>query len=163
MGPAGPWPRGLHQCNVTFQLKQNTEKLKKPGKKTEVVFLAEISTMELLYRIILRNNVQSIFCNAEITFRMYLSMMVTNWSGERSFSKLKIIKNRLRTSMKQDRLTNLIQTKNRAKLLYFRTSKHLEVSTIIKKNTKIAMEFYFPEIGFFLEILKGPTKYWPGA
>ena len=52
-----------------------------------------------LYRIILQNNVQSTFCNAEVELRIYLSMMVTNCSGERSFSKLKIIKNRLRTSM----------------------------------------------------------------
>lgn len=69
----------------------------------------EEESMEIfLYRKILQNNVQSIFCNAEIALRIYLSMMVTNCSGERSFSKLKISTNRLQTSMKQDRLTNLM-------------------------------------------------------
>ena len=34
-------------------------------------------------------------------------MMVTNCSGERSFSKLKRIKNEQRTSIGQDRLNNL--------------------------------------------------------
>ena len=33
--------------------------------------------------------------------------MTTNITGERSFNKLKIIKNRLRASMKQDRLNDL--------------------------------------------------------
>ena len=32
--------------------------------------------------------------------------MVTNCSGERSFSKLKFIKNRLRTTMRHDRLSH---------------------------------------------------------
>ena len=34
--------------------------------------------------------------------------MVSNCRGERSFSKLKLIENRLRTSMKQKRLVNLV-------------------------------------------------------
>ena len=35
---------------------------------------------------------------------MYLSLMAINTSGERSFSKLKLIKNEKRTCMHQDRL-----------------------------------------------------------
>ena len=35
------------------------------------------------------------------------SIMVTNCSGERSFSKLKFIKNRLRTTMTNERLSHL--------------------------------------------------------
>jgi len=38
---------------------------------------------------------------------MYLVLMVTNCSAERSFSKLKLIENRLRTSMTQGSLVNL--------------------------------------------------------
>jgi len=33
--------------------------------------------------------------------------MVTNCSGERSFSKMKFVKNRLRTTMSHDRLSHL--------------------------------------------------------
>ena len=42
-----------------------------------------------------------------IALRVYLILMVTNCSGERSFSKLKYIKNRLRTTMTNERVTHL--------------------------------------------------------
>lgn len=42
-----------------------------------------------------------------IALRIFLSMMITNCSGERSFSKLKRIKNELRSTMLQERLTSL--------------------------------------------------------
>ena len=38
---------------------------------------------------------------------LVLVLMVTNCSGERSFSKLKFIKNRLRTTMTNERLSHL--------------------------------------------------------
>ena len=47
------------------------------------------------------------FPNVEIALRMYLIIMVTNCSGERSFSKLKYIKNRLHTTMTNERVTHL--------------------------------------------------------
>ena len=43
----------------------------------------------------------------EIALRMYLTMMVTNCTGEKSFSKLKRIKNAQRRTMSQNRLNNL--------------------------------------------------------
>lgn len=42
-----------------------------------------------------------------IALRIYLTMPVSVATGERSFSKLKIVKNYLRSTMNQDRLTNL--------------------------------------------------------
>ena len=50
---------------------------------------------------------QDTFPNVEIALRMYLVLMVTNCSGERSVSKLKLIQIRLRTSMTQERLNDL--------------------------------------------------------
>jgi len=47
------------------------------------------------------------FPNVAIALRMYLVLMVTNCSAERSFSKLKLIENCLRTSMTQGGLFNL--------------------------------------------------------
>ena len=47
------------------------------------------------------------FPNVETVLRIYLVLMITNCSSERSFSKMKIIKNRLRTTMTYERLSNL--------------------------------------------------------
>jgi hypothetical protein len=49
----------------------------------------------------------SVFPNVEISMRIFLSMMLTNASGERSFSKLKFIKDELRNHMAQPHLNNL--------------------------------------------------------
>ena len=48
-----------------------------------------------------------IFSNLAVALRILLTLPVTVASGERSFSKLKFIKNYLRTSMTPNRLTNL--------------------------------------------------------
>ena len=50
---------------------------------------------------------QDTFPNVAITLRMYLVLMVTNCTAERSFPKLKLIENRLRKSMTQERLVHL--------------------------------------------------------
>ena len=47
------------------------------------------------------------FPNSEIALRILLTIPVTVASGERSFSKLKLIKNYLRTTMSQERLCGL--------------------------------------------------------
>ena len=59
-----------------------------------------------LYRLIVHNSFASCFPNVEIVLKIYLTLMVTN-SGERSFSKLKRIKNEVRATMKQARLNYL--------------------------------------------------------
>jgi len=50
---------------------------------------------------------QDTFSNVAIAFRIYLILMTTNCSAERSFSKLKLIESWLRTAMAQERLINL--------------------------------------------------------
>lgn len=66
-----------------------------------------ISKERWMYQLMLENNIKDCFPNVEVTLRMYLSLMVTNCSAERSFSKLKLIKNRLRTSILEERLNFL--------------------------------------------------------
>lgn len=63
----------------------------------------------IFYQILMNNQFKSTFPNVEIVLRIYLVLMASNCSGERSFSKLKLVKNRLRTTMNQDRLSNLIR------------------------------------------------------
>ena len=61
-----------------------------------------IGKEHFLYKLIIDKRVKCSFPNVEIALGTdvgYLILMVTNCSGERSFSKLKYIKNRLRTTM----------------------------------------------------------------
>lgn len=60
-----------------------------------------------LYQIIRKEKVDIVFPNVETILRLFLSLMVTNCSGERSFSRLKLIKNELRTTMLQEKLSAL--------------------------------------------------------
>jgi hypothetical protein len=80
------------------------------------------------YRLIIDNSLESCFPNVEIALRIYLSLMVTNCSGERSFSKLKLIKNELRSTMGQKRLNNLTLMSIEHKLL-----REMDTSYIINK------------------------------
>jgi hypothetical protein len=52
-------------------------------------------------------DLQFTFPNVSIALRMYMCLMVSNCTGERSFSKLALIKNKLRSTMKDKRLTAL--------------------------------------------------------
>lgn len=56
---------------------------------------------------ITKKNLQSLFPNLFIALRIFLTLPISVASGERSFSKLKLIKNYLRTSMCQERLSDL--------------------------------------------------------
>ena len=62
------------------------------------------STESRMFQVLTENKLQPCFPNVDTLLRIYLAMMVTNCSGERSFLKLKIIKNELRSTMAQGRL-----------------------------------------------------------
>jgi hypothetical protein len=66
-----------------------------------------VMTHQQLYSIIVEEGIQAAFPTIEVILRLFLSLMVTNCSGERSFSHLKRIKNELRSTMTQERLTSL--------------------------------------------------------
>lgn len=65
------------------------------------------ATELIYYKLITENTLENCFPNVEILLRIYLTMMVTNCSGERSFSVLKRVKSYLRSSMSQERLSGL--------------------------------------------------------
>ncbi|XP_065650237.1 uncharacterized protein LOC136078394 [Hydra vulgaris] len=60
-----------------------------------------------LLNFILKNNLTDCFPNTVIALRILLTLPFSLASGERSFSKLKMIKTFLRTSMQQERLAGL--------------------------------------------------------
>ena len=68
--------------------------------------VTEKSPSELL-QYLHKNKLCDVFPNTSIGLRIWLTIPVTVASGERSFSKLKLIKTYLRSTMLQDRLTNL--------------------------------------------------------
>jgi hypothetical protein len=60
-----------------------------------------------MYNIIFQDGIESVFPDVSIVLRLLLTLMVTNCSGERSFSQLKRIKNEQRTAIGQERLGSL--------------------------------------------------------
>ena len=68
-----------------------------------------VDSLELrMYRLLVAKNLETVVPNTVIAIRIYLSLMISNCSGERSFSKLKLIKNQLRSYMTQKRLNSLV-------------------------------------------------------
>ncbi|CAB4013453.1 zinc finger MYM-type 1-like [Paramuricea clavata] len=61
-----------------------------------------------MYKLILENKLETVFSNIEVALRIYLSLMISNCSGETSFSILRYIKNSYRSTMGQRRLNDLI-------------------------------------------------------
>ena len=67
----------------------------------------DLGAEHLLYTTLVDKRLQSTFPNVEIALRMYLVLMSTNCTSERTFSKMKLIKNRLRATMTSERLSDL--------------------------------------------------------
>jgi len=64
--------------------------------------------MELeTFQYLLRNELAEVFPNVLIAYRMYLSLMITNCSGEHSVSKIKWLKSCTRSTMGQKRPQSL--------------------------------------------------------
>ena len=83
--------------------------------------------MELnMYHLITENALEGCFPNMKIALCMYLTMMITNCTGERPFSKLKRIKDAQRSTMSQNRLNNLALMSIEYELL-----RKLDISAII--------------------------------
>ncbi|KAL4096850.1 hypothetical protein QTP88_021732 [Uroleucon formosanum] len=61
----------------------------------------------IILEYICENQLVELFPNTYISLRILLTLPVTAATGERSFSKLKIIKNYLQSTMSQDRLVGL--------------------------------------------------------
>ena len=55
------------------------------------------------YSLLKADGVEAVFPNVEVALRICLSLMVSNCSGERSFSRLKFLKIPNRSSMSQDK------------------------------------------------------------
>ena len=82
------------------------------------------------------------FPNASIAYRVLLTIPVTVASAERSFSKLKLLKSYMRTTMTQQRLNDLATIALGSEVLEKIDYKDIIEDFIsISKNTKIMMMF----------------------
>ena len=61
----------------------------------------------LMYRLKVANKMEIVFRNTWIALRIYLSLMISYCSGDRSFTKLRRIKNELRSCMTRTRPNSL--------------------------------------------------------
>ena len=82
----------LELCDEILTILPFLENKKKPTEVLEYIF---------------KNDLFDTFPNISIALRILLTLPISVASGERSFSKLKLIKNYLRSSMSQERLNNL--------------------------------------------------------
>ena len=113
-----------------------------------------VSLLNFMYQLIFKEQVQGSFPNVEIGLHMYLVLMISNCSAERSFSKLNSIKNRLRTSMCNYRLSQLALISIEADILNeinfeevvtdFAKKKAQKVSLL--KNLKMTSRIYFNHV-----------------
>ena len=87
-------------------LQQNTF----PDEMIQVVHFAKArgcSSPSDLASLIHNEDLESTFPNVSIALRMFLCLMISNCSGERSFSRMALVKNKLRSTMTDDRLSAL--------------------------------------------------------
>lgn len=66
------------------------------------------SSLHMIYRSMIQKEQSSIYPNLSKLYKLVLTLPVSSASCERSFSALKIIKNRLRTAMTNERLRDLL-------------------------------------------------------
>ncbi|KAJ8348815.1 hypothetical protein SKAU_G00274040 [Synaphobranchus kaupii] len=67
----------------------------------------KFNTTEAVLPFMVCNDMDRAFPNISILYRIYATLPVTSANAERSFSRLKLIKNYLRACMKEGRLSNL--------------------------------------------------------
>jgi hypothetical protein len=61
----------------------------------------------MLNKVTIEDYIECAFPNIEISLRIFLTLMATNCTTERSFSQIKPIENPNRTTMRQERLESL--------------------------------------------------------
>lgn len=71
------------------------------NKKSETILISDILKFMIL------NDMVSSYPNLYILYKIYLTLPVSSATAERSFSRLKLIKTHLRTTIGEERLSNL--------------------------------------------------------
>src|SRR6218665_2555580 len=99
----------------------------------------DVSREHFMYQLLHKKRVQESFPNVEIALRLYLVLMISNFSAERLFSKMKLIKNRLRTSMCNDRLSHMVLMSIESDILHEINFEDLVTEFAKKKSRKVSL------------------------
>lgn len=99
--------KDVYATNLFDEIKSFQVLIDDDGKKSPLAFLNKIQEFGLV----------PIYPNLTTALKIFLTLPVTVAAAESSFSKLKIIKNYLRTTMGQERLTNLAMISIESELL----------------------------------------------
>ena len=81
------------------------------------IFLFSSIKTYALFEYLIENNRFPAFSNVFVVLRIYLTILITVASGKRSFSKLKLIKMYLRSTVSQERLDTLALLSIKTRLL----------------------------------------------
>lgn len=98
-----------------------------------------VSLEWFMYNLILEKDVAATFPNTTTALKIYLTLMITNCSGERSFSKMKLIKNLNRTTMGQMRFCNLVRMSMESDILRKLDFKDIIHAFACKKARKVSI------------------------
>lgn len=90
-----------------------------------------------MYKLIHKTNQPETYPNVCIFLKIYLVLLTTNCTSERSFSKLKLILNRLRSAMVQDRLNYLTIMSTASDLLKIMDFNDIIDDFAAKKSRKV--------------------------
>ena len=108
----------------------------------EARMMLQKSEIDLLSAYKLAKELEVTFPNVETALRIYLCIMISNVTGERSFSKLKLIKSYLRSTMGQDRLHSLALLSIESELVREMNFKDIIEQFASAKSRKVTIKLY---------------------
>lgn len=100
------YPQDLN-TDLETEIQQFHSYVSKSVSSSDLPRTSSRQTHAQLYKIIHDDKIESAFPNVDTALRIFLCLMISNCTAERSFSKLKIIKNEKRATMLQERLNAL--------------------------------------------------------
>ncbi|CAM1323196.1 Uncharacterised protein at_DN2649 [Pycnogonum litorale] len=97
----------IYPNDLEFSLCDELMQFKSLAKLTRLKDKDKIGKEIQMHRLSIENGLTATFTNVSVVLRMYLCLMVSNCSGERSFSAFKRIKSHIRSTMRQSTSAHL--------------------------------------------------------
>ncbi|CAH0560643.1 unnamed protein product [Brassicogethes aeneus] len=109
-----------------------------------------------MLKFLIDNNILSTFSNVEVLFRIYLTIPISNASGERSFSTLKRVKTYLRNSLNEKNVSSLAILNVESDIL-----EKLEINGIIDKFSEMKIHADISTVDSGIKRTANTTLYVP--